>query len=48
MLPIVPLMGARSAGHEILVATTSEYRLANKDGNPIGLFTLTMTKGTVA
>jgi hypothetical protein len=39
---------ARSAGREILAATTSEYRLANKDGNPFGLFTLTMTEGTVA
>lgn len=89
MLPIVPLMwAARAAGHEILVATTSEmtevgaraglpivdvfphrdvwsellsavfgdgdendlpeeYRLANKDGNPFGLFTLTMTEGTI-
>ncbi|MGH3766167.1 MAG: hypothetical protein ACRDS0_27665 [Pseudonocardiaceae bacterium] len=90
MLPIVPLMwAARSAGHEILVATTSEmtevgaraglpiidvfpqrdvwsellgavfgdsadndlpeeYRLAKKDGNPFGLFTMTMTEGTIA
>jgi UDP:flavonoid glycosyltransferase YjiC (YdhE family) len=90
MLPIVPLMwAARAAGHEILVATTSEmteasahaglpvvdvcphrdvwsellnavsggedqdslpeeYRLAKKDGNPFGLFTLTMTEGTIA
>ncbi|MGH3546769.1 MAG: nucleotide disphospho-sugar-binding domain-containing protein [Pseudonocardiaceae bacterium] len=93
MLPVVPLMwAARAAGHEILVATTSEmtdvgasaglpvvdvfphrdvwsellaavfgeadgageddlpeeYRLAKKDGNPFGLFTLTMTEGTIA
>lgn len=90
MLPIVPLMwAARAAGHEILIATTSEmtevgaraglpvvdvfphrdvwselvnavfgggdeadlpeeYRLANKEGNPFGLFTLTMTEGTLA
>ena len=87
MLPIVPLMwAARAAGHEILVATTSEmtevgahaglpvvdvsphrdvwsellnsvsgegsppeeYRIAEKDGNPFGLFTLTMTEGTIA
>ncbi len=90
MLPIVPLMwAARAAGHEILVATTSEmteagahaglpvvdvfphrdvwsellnavsgagdqddlpeeYRIAKKDGNPFGLFTLTMTEGTIA
>jgi hypothetical protein len=90
MLSIVPLMwAARAAGHEILVATTSEmtevgaraglpivdvfpqrdvwselvnavfgkgnpddlpeeYRLAKKDGNPFGLFTLTMTEGTIA
>lgn len=89
MLPIVPLMwAARSAGHEILVATTSEmtevgaraglptvdvfphrdvwaelvnavfhggegelpeeYRLAQKNDNPFGLFTLTMTEGTIA
>jgi hypothetical protein len=25
-----------------------EYRLAKKDGNPFGLFTLTMTEGTIA
>jgi UDP:flavonoid glycosyltransferase YjiC (YdhE family) len=93
MLPVVPLMwAARAAGHEILVATTSEmtevgaraglpvvdvfphrdvwsellravfgeaggagddnlpeeYQLAKKDGNPFGLFTLTMTEGTIA
>ncbi len=93
MLPLVPLMwAARVAGHEILIATTSEmttvganaglpvvdvfphrdvwselltavfgksdgggedelpeeYRLAKKDGNPFGLFTLTMTEGTIA
>jgi UDP:flavonoid glycosyltransferase YjiC (YdhE family) len=90
MLPIVPLMwAARAAGHEILVATTSEmtevgaraglpivdvfpqrdvwsellnavfgdgdehdlpeeYRLAKKEGGPFGLFTLTMTEGTIA
>ncbi|MGH3871564.1 MAG: nucleotide disphospho-sugar-binding domain-containing protein [Pseudonocardiaceae bacterium] len=87
MLPIVPLMwAARAAGHEILVATTSEmteigarsglpvvdvfshrdvwaellnavsgqgdlpeeYRLATKNDNPFGLFTLTMTEGTIA
>lgn len=90
MLPVVPLMwAARAAGHEILVATTSEmtevgaraglatvdvfphrdvwsdltkavmgtgdsadlpedYRLVQGDGNPFGLFTLTMTEGTVA
>lgn len=90
MLPVVPLMwAARAAGHEILVATTSEmveagvhaglpvvdvfpardvwtellhavfgagdgddlpeeYRLAEQDDNPFGLFTLTMTEGTIS
>jgi UDP:flavonoid glycosyltransferase YjiC (YdhE family) len=89
-LPLVPLMwAARSAGHEVLLATTSEmvsvgaaaglpvydvfpqrdvwgdlmarvmsteepdqdlpeeYRLAAGAGNPFGLFTVTMTEGTV-
>jgi UDP:flavonoid glycosyltransferase YjiC (YdhE family) len=90
-LPLVPLAwAARAAGHEVLLATTSEmatvapaaglavhdvypqrdvwgdlmrrvmsggepdedlpeeYRLAAKAGNPFGLFTVTMTEGTVA
>ena len=92
MLPLVPLIwAARVAGHEVLVATTSEmvevgaraglamydvlpdrdvwdellravatkdadgevsgvseeFRLAARAGNPFGLFTLTMTEGTV-
>ncbi|MDT7745269.1 MAG: hypothetical protein QOE59_4347 [Actinomycetota bacterium] len=90
-LPLVPLAwAARAAGHEVLLATTSEmatvapaaglavhdvypqrdvwgdlmrrvmsggepdedlpeeYRLAVKAGNPFGLFTVTMTEGTVA
>jgi UDP:flavonoid glycosyltransferase YjiC (YdhE family) len=93
MLPVVPLMwAARVAGHEVLVATTSEmvevgaraglamydvvperdlwdelmravipgaetadaldslpeeYRIAAASGNPFGMFTLTMTRGTV-
>lgn len=90
-LPLIPLIwGARAAGHEVLLATTSEmatvgphaglpvydvhpdrdvwgdlmarvtgrgepaddlpeeYRLAAKAGNPFGLFTVTMTEGTVA
>ena len=88
MLPTVPLLwAARAAGHEILLATTSEmtevgaraglpvydvfpdrdvwqdlvrgvmgddssdlpeeYRQAAGKGNPFGLFTLTMTEGTV-
>ncbi|HEY2224439.1 nucleotide disphospho-sugar-binding domain-containing protein [Actinomycetospora sp.] len=89
-LPLVPLMwAARAAGHEVLLATTSEmvavgsaaglpvfdvfpqrdvwgdlmarvmsggepdedlpeeYRLAADTGNPFGLFTVTMTEGTV-
>lgn len=89
-LPVVPLMwAARAAGHEVLLATTSEmvavgsaaglpvhdvfpqrdvwgdlmarvmsaaepdddlpeeYRLASGTGNPFGLFTVTMTEGTV-
>ena len=89
-LPLVPLIwAARAAGHEVLLATTSEmatvgpaaglpvhdvypdrdvwgdlmrrvmgggepaedlpeeYRLAAKAGNPFGLFTVTMTEGTV-
>jgi UDP:flavonoid glycosyltransferase YjiC (YdhE family) len=89
-LPLVPLAwAARAAGHEVLLATTSEmatvapaaglpvadvypqrdvwgdlmrrvmsggesdedlpeeYRLAAKAGNPFGLFTVTMTAGTV-
>jgi UDP:flavonoid glycosyltransferase YjiC (YdhE family) len=92
MLPVVPLIwAARVAGHEVLVATTSdmvtvgaaaglpmydvvpdrdvwdelmravsrkddpdggdvseEFRLAARAGSPFGLFTLTMTGGTVA
>ncbi|MCD2194730.1 DUF1205 domain-containing protein [Actinomycetospora endophytica] len=90
-LPLVPLMwAARAAGHEVLLATTSEmvavgsaaglgvydvfperdvwgdlmarvssdeepsddlpeeYRLAARTGNPFGLFTVTMTEGTIA
>jgi UDP:flavonoid glycosyltransferase YjiC (YdhE family) len=90
-LPLVPLAwAARSAGHEVLLATTSEmatvapsaglpvydvyperdvwgdlmrrvmsggepdedlpeeYRLAARAGNPFGLFTVTMTSGTIA
>ena len=90
-LPLVPLMwAARAAGHEVLLATTSEmvpvgvaaglavydvfperdvwsdlmarvssdeepsddlpeeYRLAARAGNPFGLFTVTMSEGTVA
>ncbi|MDT8913278.1 nucleotide disphospho-sugar-binding domain-containing protein [Amycolatopsis sp. PS_44_ISF1] len=89
-LPLVPLLwAARAAGHEVLLATTSEmtevcahaglpvydvfprrdvwqdlvasikpgaeppedlpeeYRLARRDGNPFGLFTATMTGGTI-
>jgi UDP:flavonoid glycosyltransferase YjiC (YdhE family) len=89
-LPLVPLAwAARAAGHEVLLATTSEmatvapaaglpvhdvypdrdvwgdlmrrvmsggepaedlpeeYRLAAKAGNPFGLFTVTMTPGTI-
>ena len=89
-LPLVPLAwAARAAGHEVLLATTSEmatvgpaaglpvadvypdrdvwgdlmrrvmaggepdedlpeeYRLAAKAGNPLGLFTVTMTAGTI-
>jgi hypothetical protein len=88
MLPVVPLIwAARVAGHEILVATTSqmttvggharlptvdvcpdrdvwadltgtvtgdagdlpeEFQLVRGDGHPFGLFTLTMTGGTIA
>ncbi len=90
-LPLIPLAwAARAAGHEVLLATTSEmvtvgpaaglgvhdvyphrdvwgdlmrrvmsggepdedlpeeYRLAARAGNPFGLFTVTMTEGTVA
>ncbi|WP_344678261.1 nucleotide disphospho-sugar-binding domain-containing protein [Saccharopolyspora taberi] len=88
MLPVVPLLwAARAAGHEILLATSSEmneagaraglpvydvfpdrdvwqdlmrgvvggdeeelseeYRRAAGAGNPFGLFTLTMTEGTI-
>ncbi len=90
-LPLVPLVwAARAAGHDVLLATTSEmatvapaaglpvydvyperdvwgdlmrrvmsggepdedlpeeYRLAAKAGNPFGLFTVTMTAGTIA
>jgi UDP:flavonoid glycosyltransferase YjiC (YdhE family) len=90
-LPLVPLIwAARAAGHEVLLATTSEmtevgahaglpvydvfpqrdvwqdlmsrvmskddtatadlpeeYRLAGQAGNPFGLFTVTMTEGTI-
>lgn len=89
-LPLIPLIwAARAAGHEVLLATTSEmteagaraglpvydvfpeqdvwsdlmatvmakdgpppdmpqeYRLAAKAGNPFGLFTVTMTEGTI-
>ncbi|HEY4024526.1 MAG TPA: nucleotide disphospho-sugar-binding domain-containing protein [Pseudonocardiaceae bacterium] len=88
-LPLIPLIwAARAAGHEVLLATTSEmtevaahaglpvydvfpqrdlwqdlmttvssenppadlpeeYRLAMGQGNPFGLFTVTMTEGTI-
>jgi UDP:flavonoid glycosyltransferase YjiC (YdhE family) len=89
-LPLIPLIwAARAAGHEVLLATTSEmtevgaqagltvydvfpqrdvwqdvmstvtsqdgprhdlpeeYRLAAETGNPFGLFTVTMTEGTI-
>jgi UDP:flavonoid glycosyltransferase YjiC (YdhE family) len=89
-LPLIPLIwAARAAGHEVLLATTSEmteagakaglpvydvfpqrdvwkdlmttimskdspaedlpeeYKLASKAGNPFGLFTVTMTEGTI-
>ncbi|WP_370941858.1 nucleotide disphospho-sugar-binding domain-containing protein [Amycolatopsis sp. cg5] len=89
-LPLIPLVwAARAAGHEVLLATTSEmtdvcvraglpvvdvfpqrdvwgdlmsvvrgetdpetelpeeYRLAGKSGNPFGMFTATMTEGTI-
>jgi UDP:flavonoid glycosyltransferase YjiC (YdhE family) len=92
MLPIIPLAwAARAAGHEVLVATTSEMtevgaraglgmvdvfpegdvwadlmkkvgpgagpgtgepteveKLVRESGNPFGMFTLTMTEGTIA
>lgn len=90
-LPLIPLIwAARAAGHEVLLAATSEmtevaaqaglpvydvfperdvwqdvmntvtatngasqdlpeeYRLASRSGNPFGLFTVTMTEGTIA
>jgi UDP:flavonoid glycosyltransferase YjiC (YdhE family) len=88
-LPLIPLIwAARAAGHEVLLATTSEmtdagaraglpvwdvfphrdvwgelltavsspadapdlpeeFKLAKKSGNPFGLFTITMTGGTI-
>jgi UDP:flavonoid glycosyltransferase YjiC (YdhE family) len=89
LLPMVPLIwAARAAGHEVLLATTSEmtevgahaglptvdvfphrdiwnellevitgkrsgddlpeeFKLASQGGNPFGMFTLTMTEGTI-
>ncbi len=59
-LPVVDVFPHRDVWSEWLTAVfgkadgggagdlPEEYRLAKKDGNPFGLFTLTMTEGTNA
>ncbi len=59
-LPVVDVFPHRDVWSELLAAIfgnadggggddlPEEYRLAKKNGNPFGLFTLTMTEGTIA